>query len=325
MTYWFRCISRLIAAMALCAGGLANADHYPSKTVRIVVANAAGSQSDLLARIVAQDLNRQWSQPVIVENRPGASGFIAGEYAAKAAPDGYTLMLGSSGVMAITPNVYAKLPYDALKDFVVVSDVGSSPNVLVVSAKSGIANVRGLIEKGAGAKEPLSFGSLGNGSTLNIASQLFARSAGVRVMQVPYKSEPQIINDLMAGLLDFAILPMASTAPFIKSSSLTALAVTARTRTPFLPSVATTVEAGLADAQMTQWFGLFAPAGTPPDVVSKIAAAMQSTLKSRESLTRFSDLSIQPGTMSQAEFSSFFLDQFHRYGKIVKSLDIKVE
>jgi len=316
------------ACAAACLGALAGpvrGDEFPARPVSIYVANAPGSQADLLGRILAQGMAPRLGQSVIVENRVGASGFIAARATAHAAPDGYTVMLGSSGVMAINPHVYASVPYDARKDFVALAYVASSPNVFLVSANTEASNLRDFVDAAGKAGRPINFGSLGTGATTNIVSQLFGRAASLPVTEIAYKSEPAIINDLVAGRLDFSVLPIASTVTYIRSGKLKALAVTAQKRTDFLAELPTTVEAGYGSVQMTQWFGLFAPAGTPKDAVSKLAAAAEATLVDPDTRRRIAQLGVEPGGLDRQAFLRFFASQYEEYGTTVKKLGIKVD
>ncbi|GAA0518026.1 MULTISPECIES: tripartite tricarboxylate transporter substrate binding protein [unclassified Pigmentiphaga] len=313
------------AACSSALSGPVRADEFPSRPVSIYVANAPGSQADLLGRILAQGMAARLGQSVIVENRVGASGFIAARATAQAAADGYTVMLGSSGVMAINPHVYASVPYDARKDFAAVAYVASSPSVFLVSAETPAGNLRDFTAAAAETGRPINFGSLGTGATTNIVSQLFGHAASLPVTEIAYKSEPAIVNDLVAGRLDFSILPIASTITYIRSGKLKALAVTAKKRTDFLAELPTTIEAGYAPVQMTQWFGLFAPAATPGPAVDKLAAAAQATLADPDTRRRIAQLGVEPGGLDRTAFLRFFTSQYEEYGTIVRQLGIKVD
>jgi tripartite-type tricarboxylate transporter receptor subunit TctC len=315
----------LLGAMVSLMASAYAQTNFPAKPVTIVLSNAAGSQADLLARQLGLALSNQWSQPVLMEYKPGASGMISGEFVARAAPDGHTLLLGSSGVMAITPNLYSKMPFDARKDFVPVGEVGSADTILVIPYTTGSMKLQSLIGKAKATKTPLSFGSLGSGSTSNIASQMFGKVAGVEVMQVPYKSESQLITDLVAGRLDFSILPMASTMSFIKSSKLSPVAIASKQRSKFLPDVPSTAELGIPGVEMVQWFGLFAPARTPAPILAKLAASVRTALNNKDTQTSISNLGIDPGTRSAPEFLKFFNSQYADYGQKIKEMQIKVE
>ncbi|MDX3906334.1 MAG: tripartite tricarboxylate transporter substrate binding protein [Pigmentiphaga sp.] len=316
------CVAASIGAQA--APGRAQAD-FPAKPISIIVANAPGSQADLLGRILAQGMSRHIGQNIIVENRLGASGFIAARTTAQAAPDGYTVMLGSSGVMAINPHVYASVPYDARKDFVALAEVASSPNVFLVSGSSSARSLREFAAAASRAGRPANFGSLGTGATTNIVSQLFGRAASLQVTEIAYKGEPAIINDLVAGRLDFSVLPIASSITYIRSGKLKALAVAAQKRTELLADLPTTVEAGYPSVQMTQWFGLFAPAATPPAIVPKLAVAAEAALADAETRQRITQLGVEPGRLNRQAFAGFFASQFEEYRAMVKRLGIRVD
>lgn len=316
------------ACAAACLGALAGpvrGDEFPARPVSIYVANAPGSQADLLGRILAQGMAPRLGQSVIVENRVGASGFIAARATAHAAPDGYTVMLGSSGVMAINPHVYASVPYDARKDFVALAYVASSPNVFLVSANTEASNLRDFVDAAGKAGRPINFGSLGTGATTNIVSQLFGRAASLPVTEIAYKSEPAIINDLVAGRLDFSVLPISSTLSYIRSGKLKALAVTSDKRTNLLPELPTTAEAGYGSVRMTQWYGLFAPAQTPEGVVAKLVTAAEAALADPDTQRRIAQLGVEPGSLDRPAFLRFFASQYEDYGTIVRRLGIKID
>lgn len=318
-----------VAGAAVClsvhARAAYGADEFPARPVSIYVANAPGSQADLLGRILAQGMAPRLGQSVIVENRMGVGGLVAARATAQATPDGYTVMLGSSGVMAINPHVYASVPYDARKDFAPLTFVASSPNVFLVSANTAAGNLREFVQTASKAGRPINYGSLGPGATTNIVSQLFGHAASLPMTEIAYKSEPTIINDLIAGRLDFSVLPIASTVAYIRSGKLKALAVTTPTRTDLLPDLPTTSEAGYDSVQMTQWFGLFAPAGTPPAALAKVVAAAEATLADPDTRKRIAQLGVEPGSMDRPAFLRFFASQYEGYGTIVKKLGIKVD
>lgn len=316
-----------IAAVCLAAhGGAAyGADEFPTRTVSIYVANAPGSQADLLARILAQGMSSRLGKNVIVENRPGVGGLIAARATAQAEPDGYTVMLGSLGVMAINPHVYASVPYDARKDFVGLAFVASSPNVFLVSAQSEVADLREFVGMVGKAGRPVNYGSLGPGATTNIVSQLFGREASLPVTEIAYKGETIIINDLVAGRLDFSVLPISSTLSYIRSGKLKALAVTSDKRTNLLPELPTTAEAGYGSVRMTQWYGLFAPAQTPEGVVAKLVTAAEAALADPDTQRRIAQLGVEPGSLDRPAFLRFFASQYEDYGTIVRRLGIKID
>lgn len=312
------------AACSSALSGPVRADEFPSRPVSIYVANAPGSQADLLGRILAQGMAARLGQSVIVENRVGASGFIAARATAQAAADGYTVMLGSSGVMAINPHVYASVPYDARKDFAAVAYVASSPSVFLVSAETPAGNLRDFTASAAKAGRPINFGSLGTGATTNIVSQLFGHAASLPVTEIAYKSEPAIVNDLVAGRLDFSILPIASTITYIRSGKLKALAVTSLNPTTLLPGVPA-LSKTFPGFAIDTWWGLVAPAGTPKPVLDKLSRAFADALAAPETKTRFETLMAEPVSSTPAEFDRFMAAERAKYQAIVKASGAKVD
>lgn len=301
------------------------AQTYPTRQVTLISAASAGSQSDVLARILAEDLNRQWSQPVIVENRAGASGFIAAEAASRAAPDGYTLFLGSAGIMAINPHFHPKLPYDALNGYAPIAFAGSAPYVLVVPESAKVNTLTELVSRAKSNGVPLTYGSLGNGSTTHIAGAMFGKGAEIKLTQVPYKGDSQVATDVVSGQLDFAVLSTVTVAPHVRAGKLRALAVTSLKRTPQMPDVPTMQELGFPGYEMTQWFGFYAPAQTPPAVVKAIGEAVTAASQRDVVKKRLTDLGIDIQPMDVAAFAAFHREQHARWGTTLNALQIKYD
>ncbi|CAN5741301.1 tripartite tricarboxylate transporter substrate binding protein [soil metagenome] len=323
-------ISRALRALQIVALGLGlvgatHAHTYPARQVTLISAASAGSQSDVLARILAEEIGRQWKQTVIVDNRPGASGFIAAEAATRAAPDGYTLFLGSAGIMAINPHFHPKLPYDAMNGFVPIAFAGSAPYVVVVPQGANLRSVDDLVKRARTTNAPLTFGSLGNGSTTHIAAAMLGKGAELKLTQVPYKGDSQVATDLMAGLIDFAVLPTVTVAPHVRAGKLRALGVTSLQRTQQMPDVPTMHELGFKGYEMTQWFGFYAPSSTPPAIVKAVSEAVMAA-SSRDSVrNRLTDLGIDSQPMDVATFSGFHRDQFTKWGGTMNALQIKLD
>jgi tripartite-type tricarboxylate transporter receptor subunit TctC len=318
-------LALLAAALALPA--FAVAQNYPTRPVRMIVGFPPGGGTDILARIVAQKLSETWKQQVIVENRPGASATIAASAVARSAPDGYVLSMGQLTPNAIVPALQAaKLQYDAIKDFAPIALVGTSPNVLVVYP--GLP-VRTLAELAAHAKaqtKSLTYASSGSGSLQHIAAELFRSMAGVELVHVPFKGSAQAVTDLMAGQVDMNFDSIPATIQHIRSGKLRALAVTAAKRAGGgLEEVPTIAESGYAGYDLTTWWGLFAPAGTPNDVLERVNADTIVALKTPDVRERFASLSVEPGGGSRAEFADYVRAEIAKYDRIVKQLGIKAE
>jgi tripartite-type tricarboxylate transporter receptor subunit TctC len=323
-------LSRLVlafaAAVALAAhAGGACAQAYPTKPVRMVVGFPPGGGTDILARIVAQKLADAWGQQVIVENRPGASATIGASVVAKAAPDGYTLAMGQLTPNAIAPALYPKLPYDALKDFVPITLVGTSPNILVVNPAVPAKTLAELVAYAKARPGRLTYASSGPGSLQHIAAELFKSMAGVDLVHVPFKGSGQAIVDLVAGQVDMNFDSIPPTIQHIKSGKLRALAVTSARRASAFADVPTIAESGYPGYDLTTWWGLFAPAGTPEDVLERVHADAGAALRNPEVRERFAGLSVDPGGGSRADFAGYVREEVAKYARIVKQLGIKVE
>src|SRR5271157_6652076 len=243
---------------------------YPSKPVHVIVPFTAGSATDILARTFGQKLSEIWNQSVIVDNRPGAGGTIGAAIVAKSPPDGYTLLVHSAA-QAYNPSIYPSLPYDTVKDFIDIAPLGGQPNVLVVAPSAGIKTLAELIAKAKQEPGRLNFGSAGTGSGTHINGEKFKLAAGIDVVHIPYKGTPEALTDTMAGRVTYFFSPISAALPLVRDGKLRALAVSTAKRSSVLPDVPTIAEAGLPGFDYSLWVGMFAPAGTPPEVIDRIA------------------------------------------------------
>jgi len=270
--------STAVAMLALAIAPLsmvpAHAQEWPRKPIRLVVPFASGGATDLLARAVALELGKQWNQPVVVDNRPGAGGAVGAEVVAKSAPDGYTLLLASGSMFTVNPLIYQKLPYSE-QSFEMISKVASGPMVVTVNTKVPAKTMAELIGHAKGNPGKLTFASAGNGSQVHIASEAFAEAAGIQVVHVPYKGEGPAYSDLMAGTVDMTVGNINAISPLLKGGRLRALAVTGNERSPLLPEVPTAAEAGLQGFSFYGWFALMAPAGTPKELTARMYADLE--------------------------------------------------
>lgn len=310
-------------ALALCAT-LAYGQTYPSKAVKIVVPFTAGSATDILGRTVGQKLSEMWAQPVLIENRPGAGGTIGANVVAHSPPDGYTLLVHSAA-QAVNPYIYPTLQYDTVKDFVEVATLGGQPNVLVVSPASGYKTVAELIA--AAKKNPgaLNFGSAGTGSGTHINGEKFKLAAGIDVVHVPYKGTPEALTDTMTGRLTYFFSPISAALPNIREGKLVALGVSTAKRSSALPNVPTIAESGLPGFDYNLWVGMYAPAGTPNDIVEKINADVARAMATPELKERLVALGAEPMQMTPAEFHKFMASEMDDSAKVVKAAGIKVQ
>src|SRR5512144_2335881 len=270
------------------------AQDYPTKPIRIVVPFPPGGATDLLARAVAQRLTEKWGQAVLVDNRPGAGGNIGSELVAKSAPDGYTLEMGTVGTHSINASLYAKMPYDHVKDFVPIILVAGVPNVLVVNPALPVNSVQELVAYAKANPGKLNFASSGNGTSIHLSGELFKVMAGVQMTHVPYKGSAPALQDLIGGQVQLMFDNLPPSLPQIKAGKLRALAVTTATRSPALPDLPTIAESGLPGFEASSWFGIVAPAGTPPAIVAKLNAEVAKWLASPEAQEKLLALGANP-------------------------------
>jgi tripartite-type tricarboxylate transporter receptor subunit TctC len=312
--------------MALALACAAQAQTYPAKPVRMIVGFPPGGGTDILARIVAQKLSEAWGQQVVVENRPGAAATIAANAVAKAPPDGYTLSMGQLTPNAIAPALVPKPPYDALRDFAPIVLVGTSPNVLVVHPGLPARSVAELAALAKAQPRPLTYASSGAGSLQQIAAELFKSMAGADLVHVPFKGSGQAVIDLISGQVDMNFDSIPATIQHIRSGKLRALAVTAARRAGGgLEGVPTMAESGYPGYDLTTWWGLFAPAGTPAEALERIHSDTLVALRQADLKERLAGLAVEPGTGSRAEFGDYVRREVAKYEKLVKQLGIRSE
>ena len=311
-----------LAAAALIALPAFAADAYPAKPVRIVVPFAPGGGVDLTARILAQKLTERAGQSFIVENRTGASGIIGTEFVAKAAPDGYTLLVGSQTTQAVVPAMYGKLNYDAARDFVGVTEIAVSPLLIVIHPSLPVKSVKELIALAKSRPGQLSFGAA-SGGTPHMAGELFKLAAHVDLLFVPYKGEGPAIADAMGGQISmvFANLPVGL--PQAQGGRLRALAVTSATRVATAPEIPTASESGLPGYEAATWFGLFAPVATPRDVITKLNAVAVSALSGADVKERMAAQGLFVVANTPEQFADFLKTEIPKWGKIVKDSGVK--
>lgn len=314
-----------VAAAAALSPSTGAAQAYPNKPIRILVPLSVGSQTDILARIVAQKMNENWRQPAIVDNRPGGAGGIAGAILVKAASDGHTLMAHSDG-HAVSAALYAaKLPYDTLRDITRVSLLATLTNVLVVAPSLGPKSVEQLIALAKAKPGQLSFGSAGIGGGLHFSGELFKIAAGIDAVHVPFKGAPETIAETTAGRIHFTFAPFGPALPFMKSGRLLPLAVASAQRSPVLPDVPTVAEAGVPGFAYDLWSGLFAPANTPRPIIEQInteVARIMNLPDIREQLAA-QGLTYRPNTPE--EFDRFVRAQVDRLNHVIKVAAIRVD
>ncbi len=317
---------RLIALLLLCAAAQVHAQAFPAKTVRIVVGFAPGGSTDVTARIMALELARLWSQQVVVDNRPGASGMIGAELAAKAPPDGYTLLVSPQTSIVVAPLLFQKMAYDPIKDFTTVGVVGSSPQMLVIHPSLPPKNFREFAAFAKANARQLSYGSGGIGSTPHLAGELLNLSLKIKMVHVPYKGENPALADVLGGQLPlmFSNLPVAL--PQARAGKLRGLAITSLQRSPTAPEYPTVAESGIPDFDTATWSGLYAPAATPREIVMRVNADVVRLFSLPEVKQRMLSQGIDYGLHTTPEaHAAFVKSEIVRWGKVIKEAGVRAE
>jgi tripartite-type tricarboxylate transporter receptor subunit TctC len=312
----------LLACLA--AAFAAQAQTYPTRTIHMLVGFAPGGANDILARIVGQKLADSMGQPVLVENRPGAAGLLAAEMLAKAPPDGYTLMLGSTGTQTMAPHL-TRVHYDPLNAFTPVALVGSTPNALVVRPTLPVGDVRELIEYAKSRPRLLTYASSGNGTTLHLGAVLFAMMADIDLIHVSYKGNAPALTDVMGGQVDMMFSALPPLLPLAKAGKLKILGVGSMERHRSAPDLPTIAEQGLPDYESGTWYGVFAPANVQGAALDRLAVEMKKALddpKVRESIHA---QGVDPKSSTPAEFRKLFRDEYARWGAVIKKANIKAD
>jgi tripartite-type tricarboxylate transporter receptor subunit TctC len=315
------------AALGATALGLAlpaAAQTYPTRQVRLVIPLTAGSGADIVARALAPRLTELWGQPVVVENRPGAGGQIGTREVVRAAPDGYTLLVQSAS-HAVNPAIYKSLPYDPTRDLIDVALLATTPYVMVTNGSGPYQSVAKIVEAAKAKPESLAYASAGVGTSTHLAAELFAQKAGVRMVHVPFKGSPDAITDLLGGRSSFYMAPLPTVAGMLKDGKLTPVAVTSTKRLGAWPNVPTMAESGVKDFRVDLWFGLWAPAGTPAPIVTKLSADITKLLQSPDTQAQYARAGNEVQIMTPAEFAKYVRDEIETNKAIVKAAGIQPE
>ncbi len=305
------------------ATGVQSQDNFPDKPVRIVAPFPPGGANDIIARLIANKLGANWSRPVLVENRPGAAGGIGSAFVATSPPDGYTLVLGTLATHGINPSIYKSLQYDVVRDFAPIALVASIPIVLVVNPSLAATDVRQLIEMARQQPGKVNFASSGVGTVNHLAGELFASMAGVKMVHIPYKGSSPALTDLLGGQVAVMFDLLPSSLPHIQSGKLRALAVTSAQRSALLPNLPTMAESGLAGYQVNSWFGLLAPARTPPAVVAKLNSEVGKVLQSSGMREQMSEQGAEPQFSSPEEFGRVINTDLANWARVVNALGLR--
>lgn len=316
--------SILLSCLVIFPASFAWAQNYPEKPIKLIVTSSAGASSDILARAIANQISKSMGVAVVVENRPGAGGNVAGAYVKGQPADGYTIMLASVSSHAINTSLYEKMPYDPIKDFTPIIALASNPNALVVSASSGITSVGQLISYVRANPNSSSFSSGGSGTSQHLSAEIFQSMAKLNMLHVPYKGSPEALMSVAKGetLMMFPNIPNAIS--LAKSGSIRLLAVTSARRLPWLPEVPTIAENGLPSFEATAWFGLVAPSGTPAAIVDKINSESEKALHTPEVSRMLMSQGFDVMGGSRVEFRNFMIDEIEKWRKVVISSGAKV-
>ena len=298
---------------------------YPSRPIRMIVPFPAGGTADLLARQIGQTMGEALRQQVVIENRTGAGGNIGADLAAKAKPDGYTLLMGTVSTHAINPNLYPNMPYDPVKDFAPVAMVARMPNLLVLHPSVPAASVAELIALAKARPGTLAFASAGNGTTQHLAGELFKKMADVDMIHVPYKGNAPAVTDLVGGQVQVMFDNIPVSLQQVRAGKLRALAVTGPARSPVLPQLPTVAEAALPGYNITSWFGLYAPSGTSPQIIERLNREANKALSSVPIRRRLTDQGIEPAGGTPGQFAEFMRTELVKWGKIVKESGARID
>ncbi len=311
-------VSIMVPVMAHAAG-------YPTRPVTLVVAFTPGGPSDVLARIVGRQLEHVLGQPFVIENRPGGAGNIAAEYVARAKPDGYTLLMGNNSILATNGALFAKLGYDAQKDFSPISMVGTQPNILVVHPSVPVHTVAELIALAKQEPGKLNYGNSGLGAAAHLSAELFKSEAHVDIVGISYKGAAPALQDVIAGRVQLMFATSASVIGHIKSGQVRAIAVTTLKRFSLMPELPTVAESGLPGFDATTWHGLVAPAGTPSDAIETLHRATVAALDDPATKKRLADLGVEVAGTSPQEFSAYIRREIPKWTAVIKAAGVKLE
>jgi tripartite-type tricarboxylate transporter receptor subunit TctC len=314
----------MMAAAVALAASAAHAQAYPTKPVHVIVPFTPGSATDVVARTVAQALSTRMGQVFVVENRPGAGGTIGANLVAKAAPDGYTLLVNSSG-HTVNPSIYPSLPFDTAKDFTGVSLLAEQPNILVVAPSKGWKTAGDLVKAAKAEPGKLTYASAGAGSATHMNAEKFRVSAGIDAVHIPYKGTPEALTDTMNGRVDYFFAPVIAALPMVRDNRVTALAVGSAKRASVLPDVPTTEEAGYPGSAYNFWVGMLAPAGTPPTIVEQLNKEVTAALASPEVKDRLAALGADAAPMPAADFDKMIAQELKDNAALVKQAGITVQ
>ena len=308
-----------------CAGGATAQSAYPVKAIRWIVPFPAGGPSDVLARAIGYKLSENWGQQVVIDNRSGAGGNIGSDLAAKAAPDGYTLLMGYVSPLTINPSLYRKMPYDTVKDFAPVTAIASSTLILAAHPATAIKSIKELIARAKSGQSTLSFASAGNGTPAHLAGELVNAMAGIRIQHVPYKGAAPVVTELLGNQVPLGIAALPAVIQHVKAGRLNALGVSSAKRSIFAPDVPTIAESGLPGYEVENWQGLLVPAGTPRGIVNKLHTETVKILQSQDVKDRLYSQGFEIGTSTPEQFATYLKAAIVKWAKLVKSSGASID
>lgn len=322
-----RPVGAALAALTLLVGfsAVVAAQGYPQKPVRVIVPFPPGGVADIAGRVVGQKLSERWGQQVVVDNRTGAGGILGAEVAARAAPDGYTLLMTTGDFATIFPSAYDKLPYNPDKEFQPVAIVTNTPLVFVGSPNAGFRDVKGLIAAAKARPGEIAFSSPGAASTNHLTGELFATDVGVKLLHVPYRGGAPAAAAVAGGEVPFGVIAISSALPFVSGGKMTVIGVTSAKRVPLVQDWPTLAEGGVPGFDAALWVGAWAPAGVPPQIVAKLHDDIASAIKEKDVRDRFASLGAGPVEMSQSEFKAYIKREADRFAAVVKQAGIRIE
>lgn len=300
------------------------AQAYPNKPIRIVVTFTSGGAPDIIARLLGERFTAAWGQPVIIDNKPGSGGNIGADFVAKAAPDGYTMVVGTVGTHSINGALYTKMPYDMVKDFSPITLLATTPNMLVVHNDVPARTVKELIDLGK-REGKMSFASSGSGTSIHVSGELFKSMTGIDMTHIPYKGRASALPDLLGGRVTMMFDNMPSSLPLVREGKLRALGVTSLNRSAAAPEIPTIAESGLPGFEAVSWFAMFAPPGTPKPVVDKIQAEISRILKLPEVAKRLTDIGLEPVGSTPEDLAAYQRSEIVKWAKVVKDSGARAE
>jgi len=314
----------MLCLMLVAATATARAENWPDRPIKFVVAFDAGGTVDIVARIIGDKLSKELGQPVVIENRPGAGGNIGGEYVSHAAPDGYTYLVSGQPTHSVGPHLFKNLNYNAMRDVPPVAMIGVSPNLLVVNAKLPVKSVADLVKLAKDKPGTITYSSAGIGTSGFLAAEMLKHKAGLKITHIPYRGGGAAVTALLAGNVDFIFYTIPAVLPHVKSGELRALAIASKDRSPLVPDVPTIAEAGYPGVDISAWYGLFAPRGTPQSIVDKISAAVGKVMSGKDVQERFAKLGAEPHYLGPKALTDYINVESPSFEPLLKDININL-